>query len=95
MLKETVRPLLVDNLEKLKAQEAYSEREVKTSEPGWEPAALVLERWRAARLKRAEAELQLWLADQQWEREEKEERAREWTSPLPVSSPSSKDKPAE
>ncbi len=94
MLKETVRPLLVDNLEKLKAQEAYSEKEVKTAEPGWEPAALVLERWRVARLKRAEAELQLWLADRQWEREEREDLEPSQVK-LNVLSPTSKDTPAE
>ena len=73
MNKTTIRPLLVDNLAQLKISEQQAEREVKTGPQGWEPAALALERWRAARLKRAQAELQLWLADRQWEREEREQ----------------------
>lgn len=57
-------------------------------ELAWPALAVMQEKWQAARVTRAQAELQLWLADRQWEREETE--AREGTptllpDPLPVS----------
>jgi len=83
MKKETVRPILVQNLEELKVVELSAELQVQamraeTPAPGtaqlWAAAGIIQDRWAEARLKRAVAELQLWLADRQWEREEQEER---------------------
>jgi Flp pilus assembly protein CpaB len=93
MNKLHTRPLLVDNLVILKVSEEIAESEVKEAAPGWEAAALALERWRAARLKRAQAELMLWLADRQWEKEERVEKSLFEQSS--VSSPSSKGTNAE
>jgi hypothetical protein len=64
MEKESIRPLLVEALELAKKQEA----EVLAHYPVTRLEA------RAARYRRASVEVQLWLADRQWEREEAEER---------------------
>jgi hypothetical protein len=87
MNKEEIRPLLVKNLEDTRKLEesAYSRSQGKLTEEGLQ---LALDWWRAMRLKRAQAELQLWLADRQWEREETE--AREETPTLLPASPITK-----
>lgn len=72
MNKETIRPILVAEAEKWRAAEASYQP---PADPTWAGLAALLEARQAARLKRAQAELQLWLADKQWEREELEGRA--------------------
>lgn len=70
MNKETTRPLLVAELEKRRKIEEGHHREAPPESPDWPGLAALLEARQAARLARAQAELQLWLADRQWEREE-------------------------
>ncbi len=68
MNKETIRPLLVEELEKCRKIELEAHKgEIPE---GWAGLEALLEARQAARLKRAQAEIQLWLADRQWEREE-------------------------
>lgn len=77
MNKQTTRPLLVEALEKATEVErkAYQATQEGTEESRW--LASVLEAWQLARLHRAVVELQLWLADRQWEREEQSLEVRE------------------
>lgn len=83
MNKETIRPILVEEVERCKAAEdSLKLGEVK---PSWQELETLLELRQVARLKRAQAELQLWLADQQWARQEAE--AREETPTLIPDSP--------
>ncbi len=66
---------MVEELEALKKAEKEAEQEVRVvlqAMPDWPGLAAVQEAWQARRRKRATAELQLWLADRQWEREESE-----------------------
>lgn len=81
MTKTTTRPLLVKAVrEALEAEElAYQGLQQATLLAsrvlaGWHPVAAAKEEWDRARLTRAQAELQLWLADRQWEQEEREEQ---------------------
>lgn len=77
MKKEAIRPILLEELEK--AQSA--ELEVHKAAPEgleWPELTQLLETRAEARLRRAVAELQLWLADRQWEREETQEREGTW-----------------
>ncbi len=67
MLKETTRPLLVEALEKAQSRETEALMTLQNLEHH-----LTREAWQLARLHRTVAELQLWLADRQWEREETE-----------------------
>lgn len=76
MKKETIRPLLVEALEK--ARSAENHLMLVVPDPKWPELADLLESRQVARLKRAQAELQLWLADKQWEREETQEREDNW-----------------
>ncbi len=76
MNKETIRPLLVEELEKCRRIELEAHKgEIPE---GWAGLEALLEARQAARLKRAQAELQLWLADRQWEREEQVAEAQAW-----------------
>lgn len=75
MQKETTRPLLVEALERAQKEEEVALSVVRTLEQSavsWSTAGEIQEAWQLARLHRAVAELQLWLADRQWEREEAE-----------------------
>lgn len=72
MNKQTIRPLLVEQVEKTRRQEAEAYRLVQSAPEDWEGLARVQEAWAATRLKRVQAELLLWLADRQWETEERE-----------------------
>ena len=74
MNKETIRPLLVEALEKARALEerAYKAAQEGSPERDWMKLADVVAGWQAAKLRRVEVELHLWLADRQWEREEAE-----------------------
>jgi hypothetical protein len=109
MHKETIRPLLVEAVVAAKAQEAILMNPTQDRLSNWETLAALLEARQEARLKRALAELQLWLADRQWERQEAEERAdRQWErqeaeeraerdteTPPSASYPTSRGRPAE
>lgn len=90
MNKAEIRPLLVEALERAQDAETVAHKmvtEVVFPEPlAWRGSDRALEEWRLARLARAQAELQLWLADRQWEREEKEALA----SAQHIASPTSK-----
>ena len=68
MNKETIRPILVEELERLKREE--NKLQLGEARPTWQELEELLEARQLARLQRAQAELQLWLADQQWAREE-------------------------
>ncbi len=74
MNKETIRPLLVEAAEKATLEETLAYRAIRQRghypELLWPELSKMEEEWKIARLKRAQAELQLWLADRQWEREE-------------------------
>ena len=77
MNKNETRPLLVRTLERARAAEeaAYQgAQQAARVESTWQPVAEAKEEWDRARLARAQAELQLWLADRQWDREELEAR---------------------
>ena len=87
MKKETIRPLLVEAIAKAQAKEGGLARPEEERLSNWESLADLLEARQEARLKRAQAELQLWLADRQWEREEAGERD---TLPPPSASPAGK-----
>lgn len=72
MNKQEIRPLLMEALAQAKLQEEAACKQIQREKAaGWSVAAAQLEAWRATRFKRAQAGLQLWLADRQWEREEK------------------------
>lgn len=73
MLKETVRPILLAEVERCREAEAT----LQPPEPirTWVDVEGLMRLRQEARLKRLQAELQLWLADQVWERQEKEEWA--------------------
>jgi len=73
MKKETIRPILVEELEKAQLTELELHK-VPPENQNWPGLSLLLETRAEARLRRAVAELQLWLADRQWEREEAEEQ---------------------
>ena len=74
MNKAEIRPLLVEALEKAQKEEGITHRVAVTiqelgTDQHWGNLAKLQEAWAVARLRRAELELQLWLADRQWERE--------------------------
>jgi len=71
MKKETIRPILVEELEKAQSAELEAHK-VAPEGLEWPELTQLLETRAEARLRRAVAELQLWLADRQWEREETE-----------------------
>jgi len=77
MKKSSIRPILVKELERAQSAELEAH---KAAPEGLEWPALtqLLETRQEARLRRAVAELQLWLADRQWEREEQVEQAQAW-----------------
>lgn len=84
MKKETIRPILLEELEEAQSLETEIHLKPVAQEGlGWAELAKLMEERRLARLRRAVAELQLWLADRQWEREEIIAAA--WTDPLDAS----------
>lgn len=72
LIKGEVRPLLVKALQAALEAEELAYRATRNSLPTWEATSKAKEAWDKARLTRAQAELHLWLADRQWEREEAE-----------------------
>jgi hypothetical protein len=81
MNKAEIRPLLVEALERATMEErrAFQATQEGAPERDWNRLASLQEAWKFSRLQRAQAELQLWLADRQWEREETEEETLELT----------------
>ena len=92
MDKKVIRPILVEALVKAKKleEDLYLRTVNKPGELGWVTLGRLLESRQEARLRRAQAELQLWLADQQWERQEQAERADKAQNPPPLRSVSSR-----
>jgi len=83
MNKDTTRPLLVEEVEKRRLVVArWKALQDRATGP--------LEDLRLARLRLAQAELQLWLADQQWARQEAEEREERPTEAPPSALPTTK-----
>ncbi len=68
MNKQEIRPLLLEALMLAEEREEQTYLAAKANQEVLE----VMPAWKEARLLRAQAELQLWLADRQWEREERE-----------------------
>lgn len=93
MNKETIRPLLAEELVRLKNLEkaAFSRVQAVLRAPHqtWPEVVKAEEEWKRLRVKRAQAELQIWLADQEWERQSKEEMQAEFQA-LVNASPASK-----
>jgi len=77
MKKESIRPILVEELAKAQDLEAQLHK-VAPEVLEWPALTQLLETRQEARLRRAVAELQLWLADRQWEREEQIAEAQAW-----------------
>ena len=77
MKKESIRPILVEELEKAQSAELEAHK-VAPEGLEWPALTQLLETRQEARLRRAIAELQLWLADRQWEREEQIAEAQAW-----------------
>jgi len=71
MKKESIRPILLEEVEKALSAEVEAYKVVPEGLE-WPALSQLLETRQEARLRRAVAELQLWLADRQWEREEAE-----------------------
>lgn len=85
MNKDQTRPLLVKALERARTlEESAYQSAMQATRLDWPELATLKEEWDRKRLARARAEMQLWLADRQWEREEAERAERPTMAPEPA-----------